>query len=342
MAFTTITKTTSWQSLAIAAELADAYNARVSALTPTEQAYLTQTSIEPSAGQTVIDFIHKLQIGCEELAAAGWANPSAVIGGGSDYLQTLSKDGLFALAGMYLPGYWRAVPVDGALPETWTDYADPAYTHRGIGEPYGYDMYFPGTDPDKGGPWLWRDLHLILSKMTRRVYDPMSVSRCVAGCSGYPTPLDPASPSYTCGNVDYGITCSATKFWDSENTLTQQFVEAGYRELTLSGLPQVSKNVYLSVRAEWPSVYEPSPPYLFHSLLNPSILTPTYNSRLVSVVAAAISSTLPSFTMRDFPVVTTWSDMLDFIQTPNTSSSRHYFCRLLPGAQFIVDYSFEP
>lgn len=339
MAFTTIVKTTSWQLLSMANELAAAYNARVGALTSAEQRWLTYSSITPEAGQSVVDFIHKMQVGVERLAYLGWADPSAAIYGGADYIDNLSKSDLFALAGLTETGYWRSIGVSDSLPSDWSSYTDAAYSYRRIGELYG--MYFPDYEPDIAGPWLMKDLQLVLSKMTRRIYDPTSrASYATEYGEGAPTPIDPVLPSYNTSSETSQY--HAHKAWDynSPNALISQEVFASYADHTLSGLAAVQKSVKLLVKSSWPGSYGED--YTVSSDFGSAIAAPAYNTTVVSV-ANSVSTTGTQVTLRDIPAISAWSDLLAYVPTTLNDPYYSWYAKLNIDSvvKFCVDYAFN-
>lgn len=155
MAFTTIDVNTSWQDLAIAVEIATSYNLR-------RRLKGFEEIAVPTKDTRVFDFVLAIQTGLEEMAAGRWIDKAGAI---SDYqyltsgsITALTKDEIMALSGMTSAGYWRRVPVDGEKPTDWEDYGDNIYAYGKI------------EDGDLAGPWLFKDLQLLMEQMTRHVW----------------------------------------------------------------------------------------------------------------------------------------------------------------------------
>lgn len=165
MGWTAITTDTSWQELAIAQEIATAYNKRVAALTSAEQKAAGVSEIAPSENMTVFDFVSAVQTGIEAMAPY-WGDPGQALYGStvvpSNYADAQS---LLASAGLTESGGWRRIADGGTQPEDWTSYTAPGWSYGKI------------ADKDLAGPWLFIDLQLALSAMTRQL---LSSSRCSA------------------------------------------------------------------------------------------------------------------------------------------------------------------
>lgn len=156
MAFTAIDVNTSWQDLAIAAEIAASYNLRRTLLG-------LSTIAVPDEDTAVYDFVLAIQAGIEEMAAvAGWISNSIAMTayeGESSYPSSLGISGVMTLAGLTESGYWRRIANDGSQPADWTDYNAAGWAYGKI------------QSKDLAGPWLYKDIQLALSAMTRRMTD---------------------------------------------------------------------------------------------------------------------------------------------------------------------------
>lgn len=151
MAFTAIDSDTSWQDLAIAEELANSYNLRRSLCG-------RSTVSAPTQDDEVFDFVQALQNGIEEMADDLWINNGSALSTyeeQSSYPTTMSLAQAMTAAGLTASGYWRRISEGGAQPSTWTNYSAAGWSYGNI------------TDKDLAGPWLFKDLQLALSALTR-------------------------------------------------------------------------------------------------------------------------------------------------------------------------------
>lgn len=153
MGFTAIDSDTSWQALAIAQELVVSYNLRRT---------LCGLSTMDTPSEATIDnaFILSLQNGIEEMAADMWLlNTSALSSyeGQSAYPTSMTLSQAMTAAGLTSSGYWRRIDEGGTQPATWTNYSAAGWSYGKI------------TDKDLAGPWLFSDLQLALSALTRRI-----------------------------------------------------------------------------------------------------------------------------------------------------------------------------
>jgi hypothetical protein len=157
MGWTTIDGNTSWQELAIAQEIATAYNKRVSALSEDEGTAAGVSEITPAETMTVFDFVSAIQNGIEAMAPY-WGDPGQALYGStvvpSNYADAQS---LLASAGLTESGGWRRIADGGTQPDGWTAYTAPGWSYGKI------------ADKDLAGPWLFIDLQLALSAMTRQL-----------------------------------------------------------------------------------------------------------------------------------------------------------------------------
>ena len=153
MAFTLIDSDTSWQDLAIAAEIKASYNLRRTLLG-------LSTIADPTADTTVYDFVLAIQTGIEAMAADEWINNSGALAdfeGESAYPSKMTLAQAMTAAGLTESGYWRRIADSGTQPATWTDYGAAGWSYGKI------------TDKDLAGPWLFKDIQLALSALTRRM-----------------------------------------------------------------------------------------------------------------------------------------------------------------------------
>jgi len=163
MAFTLIDIDTSWQDLAIAQELAASYNLRRALCG-------LSTIAEPDENTEVFDFVYALQTGIEDMANDIWLDNTSAL---ADYVSQsafpaiMSVASAMTLAGLTESGYWRRIADGGSQPATWTDY-------NAIGWSYGKMV-----DKDLAGPWLFKDIQLALSALTRAAI-PVSAVRSKA------------------------------------------------------------------------------------------------------------------------------------------------------------------
>jgi hypothetical protein len=151
MAFTLIDSDTSWQSLAIAQEIATSYNFRRSLCG-------LSTIAAPDENTEVFDFVLAVQTGIEEMANDIWLNNSASLSAyvGQSALPTaMSLPQAMTLAGLTESGYWRRIADGGTQPADWTDYGATGWSYGKM------------VDKDLAGPWLFKDIQLALSALTR-------------------------------------------------------------------------------------------------------------------------------------------------------------------------------
>lgn len=151
MAFIAIDSDTSWQELAIAEELAISYNLR--------RALCGLSAIDtPTQATEVYAFVRAMQEGIEAMADDLWFNNSAALSGytgQSAYPSIMSLAGAMTAAGLTASGYWRRIAEGGTQPTPWTSYTATGWSYGKI------------TDKDLAGPWLFKDLQLALTALTR-------------------------------------------------------------------------------------------------------------------------------------------------------------------------------
>jgi len=157
MAWTEVTINTTWQHYGVAKEIADAINRRYDVIyvDPDPDLYVAVD------GVTVFDFVHTCQLKLEIMASifVFFDNTDPI----SDYIGqasvpfALSQAAIMTAAGLVETGFWRRVPHNSNPPAYWQDYTDAAYV----------DNYGRIQDKDMAGPWLFKDLQLVLSQLRR-------------------------------------------------------------------------------------------------------------------------------------------------------------------------------
>lgn len=160
MAFRAIDGDTSWQDLAIAQEIATSYNRR-------RLVFGLSTISDPTEATRVFDFVQSVQDGIEELmgydyygwgAFYGWLLNSAAL---STYANQNSEPSPMTLsqgmvaAGLTESGYWRRIAELDTQPSSWDDYDAAGWSYGKI------------SDKDLAGPWLYIDIQMALSALTR-------------------------------------------------------------------------------------------------------------------------------------------------------------------------------
>lgn len=175
MAWTLIDLDTSWQDLPIAVQIWDQYDRRQRVLADLH-VYPEGSSIvghivdpvpEPDSDVTVFDFILQMQQNIERMAMDIWIDPGLDLV--TIYNNTVppalddpthlpwTEAELMEAAGLTAAGYWRRIAEEGDTPTDWEDYEDPAFVGN----------YGQIVSKDMAGPWLFRDMQLVLDKMTR-------------------------------------------------------------------------------------------------------------------------------------------------------------------------------
>jgi hypothetical protein len=252
MSFTAITTSTSWQSLAIAQELATAYNKRAAAYSFTNG--YTITPIEADAGDTVYSFIYAMQRGIQRMCF-GFADPDITLTGNSNHIDNYSGEGehfdedynchwdydLLTAAGLVHLDHWRRIPATGSLPTDWTNYNDNNFAYGVIEE------------TDIAGPWLFKDLQLALSQMTRttqwsaffnkyelNAYDE---SNSPITLSGTPTYGPPGVRDYDQAGFTLYVEKTSTKYRVGNEENYYYIVGMSYKAIHLSNMPEVPKSI---------------------------------------------------------------------------------------------------
>lgn len=150
MAFTPITADTSWQDLAIAQQIAVAYNKR-------RTACALSTLTVPDSAVKVFDFVYAVQSGIEDMATR-WGNPTVPLSGQTALPERFaSVSACMSYAGLTMGGYWRRIADGGTQPASWSSYTAAGWSYGKI------------VSKDLAGPWLWQDLMSALSALKRLV-----------------------------------------------------------------------------------------------------------------------------------------------------------------------------
>lgn len=147
MSWSTIDADTSWQSLTIAQEIATAYNKRADAC---GVAHITADS-----AVTVFDFILAAQTGIETMAVSFGSPSDALTGRTTLPANWGTVAAMMTAAGLTATGYWRRIAEGGSCPVPWTNYTASGWSYGKI------------TDKDLAGPWLFKDLQVALTVLTR-------------------------------------------------------------------------------------------------------------------------------------------------------------------------------
>jgi|GEM_PF-5617560 len=154
MAWATITTDTSWQSLAVAQQLAVAFNRRATVVGA--DSIETRLGVaEIGEGVRVYDFVRAMQVGIESIATSFSLASATLAGQASLPANFASVSAMMTAAGLTQSGYWRRAAEGGAAPDPWTPYAGWSYGKMETG--------------DLAGPWLFKDLQVALTAMTRVV-----------------------------------------------------------------------------------------------------------------------------------------------------------------------------
>lgn len=204
MVWTAITTDTSWQELAIASEIAQAYNLRAAAARSVTK-LSTPLDVNPDEDMTVRAFVFAVQNGIEQMSASIWADPEEELEGQDHVIEAygvaqyeieeVSYDEYLLLtsAGLTEYGHWRRVLEGESAPDPWTDYNATGWEYGKIG------------DKDLAGPWLFKDLQTALARMTRLVTvrypdDPDGTHAASDDGIALSTPSSPSgTPTYGAG-----------------------------------------------------------------------------------------------------------------------------------------------
>ena len=147
----------------MALEIAVAYNKRAAAVgEDTLETELGVSTINKDV--TIYDFILTCQTGIESMGPR-FADPDMVLTGLSEapgsyagaagFVPDAGLTEFMTDAGLTTAGYWRRIAAGGSNPDPWTPYT---------GYSYGRIVW-----KDLAGPWLFKDLQVALTKMTRHI-----------------------------------------------------------------------------------------------------------------------------------------------------------------------------
>lgn len=300
---------TSWQSLAIAKQLAEAYNERAKCcFLQTIESQLGITDFDNDK-VSVYKFISKMQAGILAMRQY-FVNPASTILGQRTFL----------------------VP-----------YANAAALYTAAGIPNGfYRMPFTGgsangviQDGDKAGWWLFDDLQKCLTVMKRRVHSKLPLYRYIATkVIDSPAELDPAEAiSYTqSSNANARIAIT-------NNTYHQVYSTAYHRGYILSGLTDQFKKVTatflvigynggsdLGTGYTW---YSYPPPHQYDS------------AALTNLVKEIASTAEESIDLGDvgFPMRTTWGQLSSYITIGDGNGELVELAD--EHVQFVLDYIWD-
>jgi hypothetical protein len=127
---------------------------------------LSQISV-PTSSTLVYDFVLEVQTGIEEMIGYdyfgfgtfyGWLLNTSALSSYEGQTATptpLTQSEGFTAAGLTATGYWRRIADGGSQPATWTDYDASEWSYGKI------------ESKDLAGPWLFKDIQLALSALTR-------------------------------------------------------------------------------------------------------------------------------------------------------------------------------
>lgn len=235
MGWTTIDGNTSWQELAIAQEIATAFNARALAFRSI-MGYSTPAAISPDDDMTVFDFVYAVQYGVEFMAQELWCDPDATLAGQDAVIAPYGSTAAFmTAAGLTQEGYWRRVPEGDSAPNPWGSYTGSGWLYGKI------------TDKDLAGPWLFKDLQTALAKMTRVVTYAGWVNGfwCQAFGSGQSEPPYPAGvPPYNYYGTGFLLSAYKDTVVYSEDPSSYGYnIELSYVPRSFSNQPTVAKAV---------------------------------------------------------------------------------------------------
>lgn len=156
-----ITITTTWQHYPAAQEIAKAIDDRINIIAPLgatlTSLFARNYLIGDVTGWPVATFVKTAQASLVYLGGL-FMDPTVTLASfvGSTAAPTaLNIDEIATLAGLTESGVFRRIPEGEAPPTDWEDYGDAAY-HYGVYQ-----------DKDMAGPWLFKDMQLLLNKLTR-------------------------------------------------------------------------------------------------------------------------------------------------------------------------------
>lgn len=322
MPWTNITKDTSWQELAIASEIAEAYNWRVAALPEAWRAGLGLAEIDPNENMTVRDFVRAVQDGIEAMAPY-FSDPELDLSGLTEYpiantvFRYDNAQELFDAAGLTGTGGWRRISEGNDAPDPWTSYGAAGWEYGKIG------------DKDLAGPWLFKDLQLAMAKLYRRIGNPDVIESYMEAVDDatneedhpvWPA-LTPDSPGYV--QIDLpsphvGSSQDGQYFvFAADAVVDKQIIAyARYTDFAFSGL--IAGNTSLKDLSVWVwvsgNIY--GPPYTDFG-------TGMTLNRL-NKVAEKTGTTDVTITARSLPEVTSWAALVGAVAMPTGGESFIY------------------
>jgi hypothetical protein len=248
MAFIAIDGDTSWQDLAIAEELAESYNLR-------RQVFGLSTIATPTQATQVYTFVRALQEGIEEMMGYdyfgygeyyGWLLNTAALStyaGQTSFPSPMTLSSGMTAAGLTASGYWRRIAEGGSQPATWTNYGAAGWSYGKI------------TDKDLAGPWLWKDIQLALSVLTRAQLPPTQSRRKTGSYTGA-APIPSTSMSFgSWSNTLYSCTfnVSKTKTGSSVTSASASCYVVEHR-CDISATPAACESARLILTMPWDSL----------------------------------------------------------------------------------------
>lgn len=309
MAWTTVDANTSWQELAIAQEIVTAYNKRAAAC--------GVATISASEDMTVFDFIYTVQTGIAYMTSY-WTNPDATYTGSTFPHDAFQENELMQFAGLpgdgVYPG-WRRLPEGGTLPVGWDVYIN-------------WDTFGVIQSKDVAGPWLFVDLQLALSVMTRRVHTTETEAVYSGGAE---VPMEPSSPTYTTPMANAQIYIMRQKYLGAP--FFQQVHYANCPSVTVTGLSSHTKTIHavvLITGSEYGGTY-----YDFGTGWSVS----DYN--LLSTTSGHTDTTK---SVSIFGPITDWSWVDTYVPWSSLGANETVGVGMMvAGLVFwVVDYSFDP
>lgn len=312
MGWTAITTDTSWQELAIASEIAQAYNWRVAAAPES----LELDEIDPNENMTVRDFVRAVQDGIEAMAPY-FCDPELDLSeveaqASATELNYADAQALFDAAGLTGAGGWRRIAEGNDAPDPWTSYGASGWEYGKIG------------DKDLAGPWLFKDLQLALAKLYRRLGTVDALTEAMEASDNEENRDDPPVwPSVSPDAPAYASISSWANdgeyfvFAADSVTMRQISVIARYAEYSGAGL--INGNASLKNVAIWVWVsgnsYAGNPDTDFGT----GLTLDRFNK-----AAEKTGVTDVTITARTLPEVTSWASLVGSVSMPGSGESTIY------------------
>lgn len=327
MGWTAIDINTSWQDLAIAQEIAAAYNLRADAC--------GADHIEATGAVTVYDFVRAAQLGIGSMLALQgggtfWADPSGRYTGstsGSVWDNVWDFSAFMTYVGLYgngvFPGWRRVTEYSGGVvPANWESYH--AWADTVTGGDFGVI-----EDKDLAGPWLFIDLQTALSGLTRLcVLTAMYTSKYSVG-SGIP--MSPSTPQNT---EQTGYNYAQATVSKAKISGSQYSQSAEYRSSSFSLESTSASKTVRAVALAW------TDGHTFYDF-GTGYVQGEYN---VLVNSTWTDSTATSFTSLVFgQTLANWAALLDELPWAGIGADETQTIELLiTGSCWVVDYLFDP